>query len=787
MDQLNSANLEDLPPEVADMLPDEVMQMLMLQKEKKLQQIESIGEAISKKRDEAVSGRAASGIEQEWAEDEDAYQGVDGANKGDLKTYKGGDLSATPIGIKQGGTTRSTVFLNITRPYVDAAAARIADMLMPTDDRNWAFKPTPIPELDQAMKQMQQPQMQQPGGPAPMQDPRLAQLRQIQDEANKRSESAQTQIDDWQVECGWHGEIRKVIENCSRLGTGVLKGPVPAKRKRRKTSNGQMVMEIEIAPESKSIDPDRLYPDPACGESIHNGSYVFELDELSTRQLRDLKGLPGYLSENIDKVIEEGPGKKNVGTAKTKSNEDEKFETWYYYGFLDRDDLEALDVEIEEESKLEGIPAIVTLVNDTPIRAALNPLDSGDFPYDVMPWQRRAGHWAGVGVARQIRTPQRMINAGTRNLMDNAGLSAGPQIVLWKNKIVPADGVWELSPRKLWFAREEADIKGVGDAFASFNIQSLQAELMNIIQFALKMAEDVTGLPALLQGQQGKAPETVGGMQMLQNNASSVLRRIAKSFDDHITVPHITRYYDWLMTYGEDDSMKGDFIIDARGSSALVERDMQNQAILQMGQMVMNPAFGIDPEKWFEEACKSQRLDPKRFKMDDEKRAQMAQQPPPEAPQIAAAKIRAQADAQKTQAVIQADMQKTQMELQMEQQIAQMENQTQQIRIKTDTDRDTAYVQAEVRRDQVEYQARMQELQVKRELEMLKYANANKVTLDNIKADLAKESMRLNVQKELAGVSHAMDLHKHKNPAPQVATPAVEPPGRAAPGQAFQA
>jgi hypothetical protein len=28
----------------------------------------------------------------------------------------------------------------------------------------------------------------------------------------------------------------------------------------------------------------------------------------------------------------------------------------------------------------------------------MNPLDSGELPYHSVPWQRRAGHWAGVGV-----------------------------------------------------------------------------------------------------------------------------------------------------------------------------------------------------------------------------------------------------------------------------------------------------------------------------------------------------------------------------------------------------
>jgi hypothetical protein len=45
--------------------------------------------------------------------------------------------------------------------------------------------------------------------------------------------------------------------------------------------------------------------------------------------------------------------------------------------------------------------------------------------------------------------------------------------------------------------------------------------------------------------------------------------------------------------------------------------------------------------------------------------------------------------------------------------------------------------------------------------------------------------MKLNVQRELSAAAGAMDIHKHRNPSPQVATPGVEPAGRAKPGQAF--
>jgi hypothetical protein len=817
MDQLNT---EQLPQEVADMLPDEVKQLLEIQKEKRLQQVEAIGVSIASKRDEAVRARAASGIEDRWEEDQESYEGIDDANRGESRNYKPSTMGGSFVSVSKKDASRSTVFLNITRPYVDAAAARVADMLMPTDDRNWGIKPTPIPDMAKSLIQQQVQQLgqqapqgmppgmpqgapqgmpQQPPGmgpqgmpqqPQPPADPRSEaekQLQMIEDQAKERAEKAEKRIEDWLVQCQWHAEMRKAMEDCARLGTGIMKGPTPVRRKSIKFIDGQMTMSYSLDPESKRVDPWSFYPDPSCGENIHNGAYVFEKDDISVRQLRDLKGVPGYLAENIDRVIEEGPGKSFVGLKRDdkERQEDHRFEVWYYYGILDKDDMEALDVDTSEVS-MEGVPAIVTLVNDSVIKASLNPLDSGDFPYDVIPWQRVSGSWAGVGVGRQIRTPQRMVNAATRNLMDNAGLSGSPMLVVRRNLIEPADQTWNLTPRKIFYVKEDADVRTVADAITSIVIPSMQGELSAIIQFALKMAEDVTGLPMIMQGQQGQAPDTVGGMQMMQNNAGTVLRRIARSFDDCITEPHIRRYYNWLMQYGEDDE-KGDFQIDARGSSALVERDLQNQNILQMAGLVANPAFGIDPEKWFMEACKAQRLDPKRFMLDEEKKAQMAQMQPPPPPQLAVAQIRAETEQQKMQMQMQRDQAKLQLDaqkLQLEAQDMERDFQIDQMRIQSEMDRDGVYVQSEVERTRSEHEARMAELQMKLQLAQLDYANKHALKLEEVKAKLAETAMKLNVQQRLAGMSTAAEMRK--NNTPQVATPAMEPPGRAPNGQAFQ-
>lgn len=751
-----------------EMLPEEIQMLLEQKRAQRRQHIDGVANVIRKKRDAAVKGRAESGIENDWVEDEEAYQGIDDANRDTGTTLKPAVSGGSLIDSRPVRKTRSNVFLNITRPYVDAAAAKVADMLLPTDDKNFAIAPTPIPDLiDQQDDDTEVPGYTAtesvppaPGQPEVPPTSRPAQVKdfveQALQQARKKAESAEREIDDWLAECMFHAEMRKVIESASRLGSGVVKGPIPVKRRARRvteTPEGLMLaIQEKIAPGSKAVDVWNCYPDPNCGEDIHDGQYFFEKDKLTAKGLKDLKGLPGYLDELIDEILEEGP-KSSFTSDRNPSApqvaDDTLFEVWYFYGYLDAEDIGALGLEIKDVKGSTAV--IVTLVNDKPIKCAINPLDSGCFPYDIIPWQRRSGMPWGTGVSRQIRVPQRMINGATRNMMDNAGLAGGPILVVRRNLIQPADGVWELAPRKTYYVAEDADVRTVADAITAINIPSMQADLMAIIQFALKMAEDVTGLPMLMQGQLGKAPDTVGGMEMLTNNANSVLRRVARLFDDKVTVPHITRYYEWLMMYGENDASKGDFQIVARGSSALVERAVQNQTIQQMGQLVLNPSFGLSPSKWMAEYLKSQRLNPDKFEMDDDEKKRMAQaQQQQQDPRLQAAQIKAQTDIQVAQ-----------------------------IREGSENDREAQFIAAENERTQIEHDARMQELYVKRELALLEYANTQKVSLDKIKADLSKEAMRLTTQKQLAGLNAALKV-------PQVATPGTEPPGRAPAGEAFQ-
>lgn len=580
------------------------------------------------KRREAIAGRAGSGIEEEWTEDEEHYQGIDDANRNFQNAnqlYRSRKTAIIGGQTRQQGPARSVVFLNITRPYTDAASARVADMLLPTDDRAWEIKPTPLPRLSGQQLTM----LAQAMGAT---DPAAvhAQMAAQAGQAKEAAERMQQAIEDPLVESNWHGEVRQVIEDSARIGSGVLKGPFPITRTARMTRKDpatgltEFIKVDEIKPGSKRIDVWNFFPDPACGENIHNGSYAWEREHIGPRQIKEMLADPSYETAELLAALREGPSRTREGTEAVYRPGEDEFEMWIFYGHCAREHLARLGVEMEEGDE-DRVPTMAVMINDRLVKVVLSPQEDGEFPYDVLAWQRRPGMPWGVGISRQIRTAQRMLNGSARAMMDNAGLSASPQIVIG-NGITPQDNSFSLRPGKVWRAEADADASDVRAAFNAFVVPSVQAPLMNIINFALKMAEDTTGMPAMLQGIRGDAPNTLGGMQMQNNNATSVLRRLAKRFDDYMTRPHIQRYFDWMMTYSGDESIKGDFQIDVRASSALVERDAQQQFLMTLLQVSANPIYELDPAKLAAELCKGQRLDPANFQLTDQQKAQRAQQ-----------------------------------------------------------------------------------------------------------------------------------------------------------------
>lgn len=793
---------------------------------------EALAHVIIDKRNEAITARASSGIEDRWRMSEEKYAGIDDANRhlrGVRQWFKGATMGA-PLTTMTGGRAeheqkRSVVFPRLSARYVDATWAKVCEMVLSPDDKSFSIEPTPVPDLV-ALQDSQvqvaldgqplqipatpgaQPSVPgappaqpgappaQPGAPPPPPMKPLTIEDLIEEKmamARKGARMAEARIYDWFVEARMTHHARKVLFDSIRVGVGVLKGPYPKtviKRRLDKTkltdpTKPEITMEVleEVRPAFCRVNPWNFFPDAACGDDPKNGEWIFERQFMSPKQVRALQHQKGYLKAMLAKAIKDGP----KGASRTSEdgqiyggrnpNNKKQFEIWYGYGVLTVEEFAVMNPEQAQEhcydrdmEALQEVPIIVTLVEDTPVYVTLNPQQSGDFCYHTIPYIYLDDSWAGESLPERLDVPERILVGTTRALMNNAGVSAGSQIIMDLNGVEPADGNRVLEADKIWYLTNEAISDDVRKMFLHVDIPNKTKELMPLIEYALRLAEESSNLPLITQGFAGKeSPETFGANQLQNSNAAQMLREIAHNFDTGVMEPLVLMCYEWLLLDEDVPSEeKGDWAVHAEGSRAMVERALQDQFLMFLLNLVAaNPlAFDADLKKFFVELLKSKGLDPRRFQLSPDEKARLLQQTQQPPPQVLAAQIRVQGDLQKEQMRLQAEMQLSQTQTNLAMQVAQLDYQM-----------DMARLKAETAGQQDELRATLAELELKKQIFVARYANDRGMSLEKAKVELATTSMKLNLQRELAMLKVAG----------QATTPAVEPAGKARNGEGFVA
>lgn len=734
--------------------------------------LDGLGSTLSGLRSKAIAARVEQGIDQRWYEDVEAYEGRDAVsrNYATLRETVQGYVSAHSSGKQQ---KRSTLIINVTRSKVNTKSARLQEIALPTDDRNWDLRPSTVPQLVEKMAQKNvglvkngQPIMVTDNGE--QRQATMADLAQLDlEKAKKRSDAMRDAIDD-QLDissggCGYEGVVRQVMDDEALLGVGVAKGPVITSRVKKvwlPITDGEKTVHVlqrmqDLKPTSARVNPWDIYPHPECGENPKKFPIWERLPGVTGADLRAYAGIPGYIKEQIKKVLIEGPKKAKQPATKPGTPEpataDTTFDAWEYHGELTREQLEAAGAELGEESEFIGFSAAVIMVNDTVIKADIEILDTNEMPYDFFVTNKCSGSWTGYGTSYLARHAQKAITSGWRAMMDNAGQYIGAQTVIHRTKIAPADGKWEMRGPKLWWYIGTDDTADMGKLFNVHEIPAHQIEYANIIKMGMEFLDNETAIPMLAQGEQGSATDVMGGMNLLLNASNVLMRRSLKSFDDQFTIPHIGRYVDWNMQYNKNPEIKGDFEVQARASGALMDAEIQNKGAGQLFELAKDPEIGYGMKKWetVRRVVRALRFDHKDFVYDDAKIEQIerdrAKQGGPSDPRIEVAKIRAEADAKITAA-----------ELASKEKIAQMQDETKKVVAAIDE-----------------------------RLKSTQLTSAERQTLAKIKGTLTSTVIETNAQKELSREGMALDANKHVTPKAELPQPKVEPAGRAKPGQSF--
>lgn len=785
-------------------LPDSVVEALaeMRQAEEEAHRklLKDLTQLFLDERKTAIDGRASSGIEDIWEYCEQAYTGIDAANQHEFHSNRWMKPTSPEGGVitrdgQKADTSKCSLYIPFTRRYVNAGVAKVQEILLAPDERPFGAEPTPVPELVKQMKDTRQievegiglerdqtPKEVNPGtGGTPEHPLPLQQAPDVDtsQEPGKKltyaevaaekmqmavdaAEMASKRMHDSMVECRFAMHDRRVIQDSGRIGTGIMKGPIPAisrgvvaTKKKTPTGDAAMVVEVRetITPDAKRVSPWKFYPDPGCGEDIQNGAFTWEEDDLSRASLQKLAKMRGYNRKAIAQILRDGPDKRLTGNKDYRQlpEADAKalpYQAWYRYGVLTRAQFEVVQRDLNNpvplEAELQDVFVQATIVNDTIIQLVQQPNEkSGQFPYHIFKWLDREGHWTGIGIAEQGMPAQRVINGAVRRLMDNAGFSAGLQILIDPDMIEPVsiEGVsnpWVIQHVKLWRKKVGTVIDDMRKAMHTVQFPNAQAQLSWIIEFGIRLFEETTNIPLITQGWSGKTtPETLGGTELQDSNANQMLRDVAMNHDHGVIVPYMHQRYEWhLLDETVPDEEKGDIKIFARGSTVMLDRYLQRQVYERHMPMLLqgHVMFKIDPELLFEEVWRGYRLNPKAIQYSEAKAKQLAQQPPPEPPEVTVAKMRGEIEIKKAEFQHDYNMK----ELGLRREIAQFEYQTA-----------LAKLTSEERRD-----------------------------LEGHKASLAEVSMELATQK---------DLFFSKGAAtPEVASPPMEPVGRAKDGHSYE-
>ena len=279
----------------------------------------------------------------------------------------------------------------------------------------------------------------------------------------------------------------------------------------------------------------------------------------------------------------------------------DRYHVWEYHGTLTAEQMMNLSVGLDQMDKakdidedadpLDEINVVVWFCQNEVLKFGIHQLDSGDSVYSVFNLEKDEASIFGFGIPYIMRDGQTALAGAWRMLMDNMGLSSGPQIVINEEVIEPVDGEWEIVPRKLWRRKSTApDAR----AFETFDIPSNMDDLLTVIDACKENIDEETNLPMLAQGEQGsQVTKTAQGMSLLMNSVNVVFRRIVKNWDDDMTTPNIQRNYDWQMQFSKKDRIKGDYNVDARGTSVLLVREMQSANMLTFLQLFAgHPVLG---------------------------------------------------------------------------------------------------------------------------------------------------------------------------------------------------
>lgn len=552
----------------------------------------------------------------------------------DLRAFMG-QYDPETIAKITGKGDRSQVYVGLTRTKVLAAYSRITDLLFQPGQEFFMIEPTPIskqPRLERelteraALEIMQVAETVDPNEVEPIIQARFQELKkEIEEETEFRVENMSEAIADQAAENNLEGKMKDAIMEQVIFGTGAMKSGTLKVEKDHKWIKGsegfELMYEENLIPEMEAVSVFDLYPDPYA-TSVEDMRSIFRRHIISRSDFNDLKGYPGFDKQMIQDIIEDHPNgnhteeqhekdRRDIAKVNEYAENSQKFEVLEFWGSINGYDLEDYGIEFSDSDDLsDEFAANIWISSGKVVKAQLNPLPGTIIPYNIFPYEKNPHQFWGTGVPRMMRDSQTTMNAATRIYLDNVALSSGPMVEVNTDIMASGEDPTDLYPWRV-FLREGGD--GNQPMVRFYQPQSNSPALVSVIELFRRFADETTALPSYTHGQtQSSLNRTATGISILMSNANIVLKSVIKNIDDYLTKPMIRSLYDWNMTWNENENVKSDMRVLAKGSTALIQKEVQSQRLLQFLSLISNPLDEamINREPLLRDIAKSLDIDP---------------------------------------------------------------------------------------------------------------------------------------------------------------------------------
>lgn len=517
----------------------------------------------------------------------------------DLRQYRG---QYDPEVLDNIGS-RSRAFVRKTRVKVKTVDSRMTDLLFPSNsERNFALAPTPVPSVPESVEKKLGAVLAQ----QLQREPTAHEIKALLKKQTEQSAASMADvIDDQLTEARYKDAARNVIHSGNLYGTGVLKAPLVERKIRQsfhRAESGKWSLETEsyVVPFVEHVPLWRFYPDMAATR-LEDCRYVFERHVMTKSAMLALAERKSFNDKTIIDYVTARPDGEvqskyfdtelaslgdRIAINVIKTGQYDVIERW---GWLDAKSLSDCGLCIPEGRMHETFFANVWfLPNGEVIRAVLQPINGVTWPYHLYYFDKDETSLFGEGLAAIMRDDQTMLNAAVRMILDNAALTAGPQLEINTRLIGRTEKIHEMFPFKVWPRTGEDP---GSPAIRVIDVPNHISELSSLVSMFEQNADEVTAIPRYMSGENASsgAAGTASGMSMLMGAASIVMKDLISSYDEGITKPFIEALYRWNMQFNKDDSIKGDYNVSASGTSSMVAKEVRAQQLDAFSQLASNP------------------------------------------------------------------------------------------------------------------------------------------------------------------------------------------------------